>query len=94
VPRTWEDYCDEFRIPTETLYEIVQDAPLYEAYFIATRLLFGWPAYLVTNATGYGSGETRRQNPVKSYMFEMKNRKLILLSDAGSSACCALLHMG
>ncbi|KAI0468247.1 oleate delta-12 desaturase [Xylaria cf. heliscus] len=99
VPRTREEYCDRFEIPSEKLHEVIQDTPLYAAYYIFTRLLFGWPTYLLTNDTGHdyherqpeGRGKGKRNgiftgvnhfNP-SSPLFEHKDAKHILLSDAG-----------
>ncbi|KFA70238.1 hypothetical protein S40285_09635, partial [Stachybotrys chlorohalonatus IBT 40285] len=107
VPRTRDEHCQRFRIPTEKLHEVVQDTPLYAAYYIFTRLLFGWPTYLLTNGTGHdfhekqpeGRGLEKRNGFLtginhfnpQSPLFEDKDAKLIFLSDLGILAAAALL---
>lgn len=99
VPRTREEHCERYRIPSQELHEIVEDTPLYAAYYITTRLLFGWPTYLFTNDTGHdcherqpeGRGKGKRNGPFQgvnhfntsSPLYESKDAKLILLSDLG-----------
>jgi len=108
VPRTREQHCERFGIPTEKMHEIVGDTPLYAAYYIATRLLFGWPAYLLTNDTGHdfheGQPEERgrgKRNGLftgvnhfnpSSPLFSAKDAQLIFLSNLGILATAAVLY--
>ncbi|KAK4208341.1 fatty acid desaturase-domain-containing protein [Rhypophila decipiens] len=108
VPRTRAEHCERFGIPTKKLHEIVEDTPLYAAYYIATRLLFGWPTYLLTNDTGHdcheGQPEGRgkgKKNGVftgvnhfnpSSPLFSAKDAKLIFLSDLGILATATVLY--
>jgi omega-6 fatty acid desaturase / acyl-lipid omega-6 desaturase (Delta-12 desaturase) len=107
LPRTRQEHCKKWGIPTEELHEIVQDTPIYAAYYILTRLLFGWPVYLLTNNTGHnfhekqpeGRGKGKKNGFFKgvnhfnpsSPLYESKDAKLILLSDAGILAVLGVL---
>ncbi|KAI1744683.1 oleate delta-12 desaturase [Xylaria scruposa] len=107
VPRTREQHCARFGIPTEELHNIVQDTPLYAAYCIFSRLLFGWPTYLLTNDTGHdcherqpeGRGKGKRNGLFtgvnhfnpRSPLFEEKDAELILLSDVGVLAIISII---
>ncbi|KAI1382379.1 oleate delta-12 desaturase [Hypoxylon crocopeplum] len=108
VPRTREEHCRRFGIDTEELHEVVQDTPLYSAYFIFARLLFGWPVYLLTNDTGHnyherqpeGRGKGKKNGffggvshvDPRSPIFEAKDAKLILLSDIGIFVTATILY--
>lgn len=34
------------------LDELLEDAPIYRLYYLLVQQLFGWPAYLIMNASG------------------------------------------
>jgi omega-6 fatty acid desaturase (delta-12 desaturase) len=108
VPRTRQEHCDRFGVVTEHLHEIVQDTPLYAAYYIFTRLLFGWPTYLLTNNTGHdfherqaeGRGRGKRNGLFtgvnhfnpSSPLFENRDAKWIFVSDLGILGVATLLY--
>lgn len=108
VPRTRQEHCNRFGTPTEHLHEIVQDTPLYAAYYIVTRLLFGWPTYLLTNDTGHnyherqpeGRGIGKRNGLLtgvnhfnpSSPLFENRDAKWIFVSDLGILSIAILLY--
>ncbi|KAH8658028.1 oleate delta-12 desaturase [Xylariales sp. PMI_506] len=107
VPRTREEHCKRFRISTEELHETVQDAPIYSAYIIVARLLFGWPVYLIANDTGHNYHERQPEGRGRgktnglfggvshfdpwSPLFEARDAKWILLSDFGVLCTAAVL---
>ncbi|KAI1370801.1 oleate delta-12 desaturase [Hypoxylon crocopeplum] len=107
VPPSREEHCRRYGIPAEELHEIVQDTPLYAAYYIITRLLIGWPTYLLSNHTGHdvherqpeGRGIAKRNGFFKgvnhfnpqSPLFDNKDVKLILISDIGILGAVAVL---
>lgn len=108
LPRTRREHCERFGVPAGELHEVVQDTPLYAAYYIATRLLFGWPTYLLTNDTGHdfhqrqsdGRGKGKRNGLFtgvnhfnpQSPLFESKDAHLVLLSDVGIVMALGLLY--
>lgn len=107
VPRTRDEHCRRFRIPTEQMQEVVQDTPLYSAYFLLVRLLLGWPIYLLTNDTGHdyhrrrskGRGRSQKNGLFggvnhfnpRSPIFENRDAHLVVLSDVGVGITIAAL---
>ncbi|KAI1107938.1 delta-12 fatty acid desaturase [Jackrogersella minutella] len=108
VPRTREEHCRRFGVDTEELHEVAQDTPLYSAWFIIARLLFGWPIYLLTNDTGHNYHERQPEGRGKgksnglfggvshfdprSPLFEAKDAKLIFLNDIGIIVTATVLY--
>ncbi|KAK4045990.1 hypothetical protein OIV83_006455 [Microbotryomycetes sp. JL201] len=71
-------------IDGQLLDELLEDAPIYRLYYAVVQQLFGWPAYLFTNASGqswYPKG-TNHFDP-NSPIFDKRHRNQILISDAG-----------
>jgi omega-6 fatty acid desaturase (delta-12 desaturase) len=68
----------------EWLVETLEDAPAYNLFYIVIQQLFGWPMYLLQNASGqlhYPKG-TNHYNP-DSIIFDARHRSQILISDLG-----------
>lgn len=65
------------------LDELLEDAPLYRLAWIIVQQLFGWPAYLFSNASGqlWYPNWTNHFEP-SSLIFDARHRNDVLLSDA------------
>lgn len=65
------------------LDELLEDAPLYRLFWIVVQQLFGWPAYLFSNASGqlWYPAWTNHFDP-KSLIFDKRHRSQVLISDA------------
>lgn len=65
------------------LDELLEDAPLYRLTWVLVQQLFGWPAYLFSNASGqlWYPAWTNHFDP-KSLIFDARHRGQVLLSDA------------
>lgn len=65
------------------LDELLEDAPLYRLYWLVIQQLFGWPAYLFSNASGqlWYPAWTNHFQP-SSLVFDKRHRNQVLLSDA------------
>lgn len=65
------------------LDELLEDAPIYRLYWLLIQQLFGWPAYLFSNASGqlWYPAWTNHFQP-SSLVFDKRHRNQVLLSDA------------
>ncbi|GAA5854751.1 hypothetical protein JCM8547_004057 [Rhodosporidiobolus lusitaniae] len=65
------------------LDELLEDAPLYRLGWLLIQQLFGWPAYLIANASGqpWYPKFTNHFDPA-SLVFDKRHREQVLLSDA------------
>ncbi|GAA5967944.1 hypothetical protein JCM8115_006576 [Rhodotorula mucilaginosa] len=65
------------------LDELLEDAPIYRLYWLLIQQLFGWPAYLFSNASGqlWYPAWTNHFQP-SSLVFDKRHRTQVLLSDA------------
>ncbi|GAA5856556.1 hypothetical protein JCM9279_005497 [Rhodotorula babjevae] len=63
--------------------ELLEDAPVYRLGWILVQQLFGWPAYLFTNASGqlWYPKWTNHFDP-SSLVFDARHRNQVLISDA------------
>ncbi|SCZ91642.1 BZ3500_MvSof-1268-A1-R1_Chr5-1g07576 [Microbotryum saponariae] len=74
------------------LDELLEDAPAYRLFHLIVQQLFGWPAYLFSNASGqnwYPKG-TNHFDP-NSLIFDARHRQQVLISDAGLIAMLSAL---
>lgn len=98
-PKTREIYANRIGKFAHELHELVEETPISSAISCITQQLLGWPAYLLTNATGHNFHERQPEGRGKgksngffrgvnhfnanSPLYETKDAKLILLSDLG-----------
>ncbi|PWN53035.1 hypothetical protein IE53DRAFT_384517 [Violaceomyces palustris] len=76
----------------EWLHEVLEDAPLYNFFFLIVQQLFGWPLYLIQNASGqlhYPKG-TNHFRP-DAIIFDKRHRSQIIWSDIGIAATLSAL---
>ena len=99
LPPTREEFAKRRNLAVEELAEAAGDAPLYSVVLIVARSLAGWWVYLLTFNTGHdchekqaGARGTGRKNGLlggvnhfnpNSPIFDAKDAKLVLASDAG-----------
>ncbi|TFL02408.1 fatty acid desaturase-domain-containing protein [Pterulicium gracile] len=82
------------------LWDAIGDSPMGAAYGAATYLLFGWPAYIIRNASGqrrYPKG-TNHFNP-SSPMFAPHHWSQVIISDLGiviwaGAVAASIYHFG
>lgn len=69
--------------PGIVLDELLEDAPIYRLGWLLVQQLFGWPAYLFSNASGqlWYPSWTNHFDP-KSLIFDARHRMDVLVSDA------------
>jgi omega-6 fatty acid desaturase (delta-12 desaturase) len=76
----------------EKLDDLFEDAPLYNVLNIVLQQLVGWPAYLITNATGpFGYPKWTTHFDPESALFDKRNRRDILVSDLGLAIAFGVL---
>ncbi|GAA6003561.1 hypothetical protein JCM10207_000390 [Rhodosporidiobolus poonsookiae] len=65
------------------LDELLEDAPLYRLGWLLVQQLFGWPAYLFSNASGqlWYPAWTNHFDP-SALIFDARHRNQVLISDA------------
>ncbi|GAA5843375.1 hypothetical protein JCM5353_008791 [Sporobolomyces roseus] len=69
--------------PGVHLDELLEDAPIYRLGWLLVQQLFGWPAYLFTNASGQAWYPTWTNHfDPKSLIFDARHRSDVLISDA------------
>lgn len=76
----------------EWFHELLEDAPAYNLVNILIQQLFGWPAYLISNASGqlhFPKG-TNHFDP-DSFIFEKRHRMQIIISDLGLALAFAAI---
>jgi len=73
-----------------------EDAPITTLYYILLQQLFGWPSYLIRNATGQkyeGISKWRRNHfHPQSPLFEPRDAKNIIISDIGLAIMSIVLY--
>lgn len=76
----------------EELREAVNDAPLYILWHLLVQQLFGWPMYLIKNASGqkHYPKFTNHFSP-KSIIFKPEQHDQIVLSDVGLLITASIL---
>ncbi|GAA5843661.1 hypothetical protein JCM11251_006399 [Rhodosporidiobolus azoricus] len=69
--------------PGLVLDELLEDAPIYRLGWLLVQQLFGWPAYLFSNASGqlWYPAWTNHFDP-RSLVFDARHRQQVLISDA------------
>ncbi|KAG0003910.1 Fatty acid oxidation complex subunit alpha [Entomortierella chlamydospora] len=60
-----------------------EDAPIVTLFWMVIQFLFGWPAYLIMNASGQNYGRWTSHFHTWSPIFEPRNFGDIILSDLG-----------
>jgi omega-6 fatty acid desaturase (delta-12 desaturase) len=85
VPKRRSEVCPDSKKPDEkepsAWEEAYEDAPLYHLLTVATYLLFGWPAYLLTHKSGQKYPVHTDHFQPSSPVFEKRHRGQVLLSD-------------
>jgi len=67
----------------EKVDDLLEDAPLWNLFNVLVQQLFGWPAYLIRNASGQKYGKhTDHFNP-ESPIFDKRHFSQIIASDIG-----------
>ncbi|GAA5951233.1 hypothetical protein JCM21900_004383 [Sporobolomyces salmonicolor] len=76
------------------LDELLEDAPLYRLGWLLIQQIFGWPAYLFSNASGqlWYPEWTNHFDP-KSLIFDARHRFQVVLSDAFLIGMLSLLTL-
>lgn len=96
APKSGDDSNDEDAVEQEVgpvivdetwgewLAEVLEDAPLYNLTYIFVQQLFGWPLYLLRNASGqlHYPKYTNHFNP-DAIIFDKRHRSQIIASDIG-----------
>ncbi|GAA6061442.1 hypothetical protein JCM10212_002023 [Sporobolomyces blumeae] len=75
------------------LDELLEDAPIYRLGWLLIQQLFGWPAYLFSNASGqlWYPAWTNHFDP-NALIFDARHRSQVLISDAFLLGMFALLY--
>ncbi|KAF9979071.1 Fatty acid oxidation complex subunit alpha [Actinomortierella ambigua] len=60
-----------------------EEAPIVTLFYMVVQFLFGWPAYLIVNASGQDYGQWTSHFHTWSPIFEPRNFNDVVLSDAG-----------
>lgn len=71
-------------ITYEAMDDLLEDAPLWTLFNLIVQQLVGWPAYILTNASGQVCypAWTNHFNP-SAIIFDQRHRSQVLLSDLG-----------
>ena len=108
MPRTREEHASGMGYLVHEMHELLEDTPIYTAFFMIIQQVGGWPTYLLMNVTGHnyhhkqaegkgvgrknGNGSVNHFNP-SSPLYEKKDEHLILLSDLGLLIAGSILFM-
>ncbi|KAG9248837.1 putative Delta(12) fatty acid desaturase [Calycina marina] len=107
VPKTREDYASRIGKMVHEIHELTEETPIATIIHSFGQQLLGWPLYLVGNVTGHNNHEKQPEgrgagkvngfttgvnhfNP-SSPLYEAKDAKLILLSDAALAVTISVL---
>ena len=107
VPKTREDYATRLGKFVHEIHELTEETPIATIIHSFGQQLLGWPLYLFGNVTGHNNHEKQPEgrgvgksngfsdgvnhfNPA-SPLYEAKDAKLILLSDAGLAVTISIL---
>ncbi|EPQ31588.1 uncharacterized protein PFL1_00921 [Pseudozyma flocculosa PF-1] len=90
-----EEVVSEEETWGEWLKETLEDAPAYNLFYIFIQQLFGWPLYLIQNASGqlHYPKFTNHFNP-EAIIFDKRHRSQILISDLGIACTLAAMAFG
>jgi omega-6 fatty acid desaturase (delta-12 desaturase) len=107
VPKTRQDYATRIGKMVHELHELTEETPIATFIHCVAQQLFGWPMYLFGNVTGHNNHERQHEGRGKgmvngyttgvnhfnaaSPLYEAKDGKLILLSDAGLAISIGVL---
>lgn len=107
VPETRETYASYFGLLLHEINELTEETPIATAFHLIRQQLGGWPAYLLTNITGYNFHEKQSEGRGKgkkngfsngvnhfdpaSPLYKIKDAKLIILSDFGLLIAVSIL---
>jgi omega-6 fatty acid desaturase (delta-12 desaturase) len=107
-PKTREEYSSTIGRKMHEISELMVETPIATLIQMVGQQLFGWPLYLIANLTGHNVHEKQVEGKGKgkkngfgggvnhfftsSPLFERKDEKLILLSDAGLIAVASGLY--
>lgn len=75
----------------EALDEILEDAPLWNLFWVVLQQTLGWPMYLLRNASGQKYGRWTNHFDPNSPIFDKRHRGQIILSDIGILTTMAAL---
>lgn len=75
----------------EALDDLFEDAPFWNLGWLLVQQLFGWPAYLLKNASGQPYPEWVNHFDPRSVIFGEKHFMQIVISDLGVFAMMAVL---
>lgn len=108
VPNTREVYATRIGRLAHELSELTEETPIWSALELLGLLLLGWPLYLLSNEGGHNNHATQRegrgigkQNGLgggvnhfdpNSPLFESKDARLILWSNAGLAITGSILY--
>ena len=108
VPTTREVYATRIGELAHELSELTEETPIWSALELLGLLLLGWPLYLLSNEGGHNNHATQRegrgigkQNGLgggvnhfdpNSPLFESKDARLILWSNAGLAITGSILY--
>lgn len=67
----------------EQLDELMEDTPIRNIFWILVQQIFGWPAYLINNATGQKHGRWTNHFDPTSPLFDKRHFSQIIMSDVG-----------
>ena len=109
VPKSRAVYAQKVGRTVHELAELAEETPIVSALELLGQQLFGWPMYLVTNATGHNCHERQpegrgrgKENGLKdgvnhfnpeSPLYEARDAKYILLSDLGLALAGTALYL-
>ncbi|GAA95111.1 uncharacterized protein L969DRAFT_95919 [Mixia osmundae IAM 14324] len=75
----------------EKLDDLLEDAPIWTLLNLIVQQLFGWPAYLIVNASGQKLGRWTNHFDPNSPIFTARHTKQIIASDIGIGLTVAAL---
>lgn len=75
----------------EALDEILEDAPIWNLFWVSMQQLLGWPMYLIRNASGQKYGRWTNHFDPNSPIFDKRHFNQIILSDIGILTTMAAL---
>lgn len=77
----------------EAADELFEDAPLWVLANVFVQQLFGWPMYLISNASGQNFGRRTNHFEPSSPIFDKRHFGQIIMSDLGLAIAFAILGL-
>ena len=109
VPKVRSQYAKVFGFQVSELAELAEETPIVSVAYLLLQQLFGWPMYLITNATGHNYHERQPEGrgkgkvngwrdgvnhfALQSPLFESRDIKYVLLSDLGLAIAGTALYL-